>query len=238
MLEIRNLGKRYLRSGEDRQLFWAVSGANMRIDAGDFISIVGESGSGKSTLLSLMAGLLLPDTGEIRWKGRPYSDMSDDALSLLRNTGIGYIPQGEGILHNFSVLENVKLPCFLHRRGRGGEEAGDAEARARFLLERTGIARLGNELPRNLSGGERRRVTIVRGLVMAPDLLIADEPTSDLDARTTMEVMELFRQISQNGTAVVMVTHEPDAASFGNRAFIMESGVLTEGSAMNPLSRA
>jgi ABC-type lipoprotein export system ATPase subunit len=186
------------------------------------VSIIGRSGSGKSTLLNLIAGLLNPTSGSVEMDGRIISTLNDAEVSLYRNSKIGYVSQGQTILSNLTVLDNVRLPFYFFKRD------GDATEKALLLLEQVGILHLAGSYPKQLSGGELRRVSIARALINDPGLLIADEPTSDLDAQTTGEIMQLFRLISQKGTAVLMVTHELDTVSYGKRTFVMVSGVLTE----------
>lgn len=219
LLEVRDLIKKY---GKRASSYIAVNGVNLSVSDNDFISIIGRSGSGKSTLLNLIAGLLNPTSGSVEMDGHIISSLNDKKMSLYRNSKIGYVPQGQSVLGNLTVLDNVRLPFYFFQR------KGDVEKKALSLLEQVGIPHLANSYPKQLSGGELRRVSIARALINEPALLIADEPTGDLDTQTTMEIMELFRRISQNGTAILMVTHELDTVSYGNRTFVMDSGILTE----------
>lgn len=224
LLEIKGLSKEYQRRGK---AFWAVNSVDLSISQGDFVNIIGRSGSGKSTLLNMAAGLLIPTSGSIRLNGTELYSLKDKDISELRNTRLGYIPQGFGTLSALTVFDNVRLPYFLSKR------QGDASGRASFLLDEVGISALADMLPSQLSGGELRRVLIARALMNEPDILIADEPTSDLDVETTKEIMELFARINQNGTTILIVTHELDTLEFGNRVLTMASGQLTEGSHLN-----
>lgn len=219
LLEIIGLSKQYERRDKT---FSAVDNVDLSVSRGDFVSIIGRSGSGKSTLLNMVAGLLIPTWGSIRLEGRDIYALKDKEISELRNSLLGYIPQGFGALSNLTVFDNVRLPYFLAKR------QGDASGRASFLLEEVGISALADMLPSQLSGGELRRVLIARALMNEPDILIADEPTSDLDIQTTKEIMELFARINKNGTTILIVTHEPDTLDFGNRVLTMASGRLTE----------
>jgi len=219
LLDVRNLTKQFNRG---RTTFKAVSGVSLTVAPGDFVSIIGRSGSGKSTLLNLIAGLLKPTSGCIVLDGQDVSSLDDKAVSRYRNATIGYIPQGHSILANLTVLDNVRLPFFLMKY------KGDVTEKAMSLLKEVGIRHLAAMYPGQLSGGELRRVSIARSLINEPVLLMADEPTSDLDAQTTGEIMSLFSRIAQNGTAILMVTHEPDTLDFASRVFRMESGILTE----------
>lgn len=219
LLQASNLKKEYKRS---RESFQAVNDVNLSIGEKDFALITGRSGSGKSTLLNLLVGLLPATQGTVAFKGRNYSDLSDDELSLLRNEQIGFIPQGQSLLPNLTVLDNVLLPYRFYRQGKG------PVAKAVDLLEQMGIPHLRNAYPEELSGGELRRITIVRSLINSPALLLADEPTGDLDPETGDGVMKLFSSVAMNRVAIVLVTHDPEAIRYGNRHWIMEGGRLTE----------
>ncbi|WP_243577999.1 ABC transporter ATP-binding protein [Clostridium minihomine] len=220
LLEIKGLTKQY-KLGE--ALFSAVEQVDLSIDKGDFISIIGRSGSGKSTFLNMLAGLLNPTAGSVELDGMDIYSLKEQEISRLRNTRLGYIPQGSCALSSLTVFDNVRLPFFLSKR------QGDSAGRAAYLLEQVGISHLAEQFPSQLSGGELRRVLIARALMNEPDLLIADEPTSDLDVETTREIMELFGRIHQSGTAILLVTHELDTLEFGNRVLTMASGRLTQG---------
>jgi putative ABC transport system ATP-binding protein len=219
ILKVNGLTKEYKREGT---AFFAVHDVSLQLSAGDFFCITGRSGSGKSTLLNLLAGLLKPTRGSIEIEGRDISSFNDEEASAYRNSKIGYIPQGHSVLTNLTVLDNVRLPYYFFRR------KGDVTDKAMSLLERAGIPHLARSYPKQLSGGELRRVSIARALMNDPVILMADEPTNDLDARTTAEMMKLFREISQKGTAVLMVTHDLEAAQSANRIFKMDMGILTE----------
>jgi len=219
VLEVKDLCKEYMRGSKP---FYAVDHVNFSMEKGDFVSIIGRSGSGKSTMLNLIAGLLDPTEGSITVSGHELSGMNDDELSLMRNTVLGYVPQGQTVLGNLSVLDNVRLPFYFHNRD------GESTTHALELLERVGIAHLAESLPRELSGGELRRVSIARALMCSHDLLILDEPTGDLDPETTTEIMELLRKLASEGTAVLMVTHELDTTGYGDRTYVMDRGILTE----------
>jgi putative ABC transport system ATP-binding protein len=217
LLELRELTKEYKRGG---RAFGAVNGANLSVEPGDFISIIGRSGSGKTTLLNMGAGLLTPTRGSVFFEGKDIYALGDKEISFLRNGKIGYVPQGQSLLSNFTVFDNVCIPWFLFKR------EGDVEGRAFILLEKVGISHLASSYPRELSGGEMRRGAIARALINEPRLLIADEPTGDLDAQTTAEIMRLFSDIAREGTAVLIVTHELDTLDYGNKTYSMDAGNL------------
>jgi putative ABC transport system ATP-binding protein len=217
LLELKEVSKEYKRGG---RAFNAVNEVSLSVEPGDFISIIGRSGSGKSTLLNMSAGLLHPTGGTVLFEGNDIHRMRDKEISFLRNEKIGYVPQGQSLLSNFTVFDNVCIPWFLFKR------EGDAEGRAFILLEKVGISHLAASYPRELSGGEMRRAAIARSLINEPRLLIADEPTGDLDVETTAEIMELFSRIAGEGTAVLIVTHELDTVQYGNKTYSMDAGNL------------
>ncbi len=221
-LEIKNLRKDYSR-GETT--FSAVKDVNLEVNGGDFISVVGHSGSGKSTLLNLIAGLLLPTSGEILLDGENTIFSSDEKASKLRNTVIGHVPQGQSLLSNLTVFDNVRLPYYLSDRD------GDPSDQVHELLKGLGIESLAGSYPNSLSGGEARRVAIARALINKPAILLADEPTSDLDSENTGEIMSLFKHIAKEGTAVIMVTHDQRTTNAVDRSYTMEDGILTYQSA-------
>ncbi|MDR1943888.1 MAG: ABC transporter ATP-binding protein [Synergistaceae bacterium] len=217
MLEATGLKKEYRRAGAP---FLAVNDVSLSIGEGEFVCVMGRSGSGKSTLLNMLAGTLSPTSGDISFRGRKYSSLTDRALSALRGAKIGYIMQGMCVLPNFTVLQNVTIPHFFNKLH------SNPEGRALFLLEQAGIPHLAQQYPSSLSGGELRRVSIARALFNSPELLIADEPTSDLDDETTSFIMRLFESITRDGASILIVTHDSDAAARRCRRYSMESGAL------------
>lgn len=219
LLEVRELSKVY-ESGTSR--FSAVGSVNFSVDRSELVSIIGRSGSGKSTLLNMITGLIKPTAGEVLLNGKRVHSLNDKEGSFYRNSQIGYVPQGQSILSNFSVIDNVRLPFFLSKR------EGDPSEKAFSLLEQVGILHLAHRQPSQLSGGELKRVVIARALINSPALLIADEPTSDLDHQTTKEILELLSSFSKMETAVLAVTHEADVTNYCNRTLLMEAGKLIE----------
>ena len=216
-LEVKDIKKDYKRG--DRT-FSAVKDVNLTVGSGDFISIAGHSGSGKSTLLNLIAGLLVPTSGEILIDGENAANASDEKASKLRNTLIAHVPQGQSLLSNLTVFDNVRLPFYLSNRD------GDPSDEVKKLLKDLGIGHLSDSYPSSLSGGEARRVAIARALINKPSLLLADEPTSDLDSENTDEIISLFKRIAKEGTAVIMVTHDLRTVKAADRSYTMENGVL------------
>jgi putative ABC transport system ATP-binding protein len=219
LLDAQELRKNYRRGDLE---FTAVNGVSFSISEGELLCITGSSGSGKTTLLNMITGLLPPDSGRVFFEGAELTAMEDTPLSFLRNAKIAYIPQGRGILANFSVLDNVRLPFYLHPR------KGEATARANALLAEMGIAHLSGQYPDRLSGGELRRVAIARSLINAPRLLVADEPTGDLDPENSLGVMRLFSRVAAAGTAVLLVTHDTENIRHASRRLKMEAGSLID----------
>lgn len=224
MLEFVNLTKEYQRGGRN---FRAVNNVNLQIESGGFVNIIGRSGSGKSTLLNLAAGMLTPTSGSVILDGEDISRKTDSALSFIRNNKIGFIPQGVSALPNLTVRENILLPFYLYPHG------GDGEGRAYLLMGSMRIEHLADSYPSELSGGELRRVIIARAVMNSPKLIIADEPTSDLDINSAREVMEIFSRINSEGTAILMVSHDLDNLKYGRQVFTMSEGTLTEGNTYN-----
>lgn len=228
MLRAEGISKNYYRKRDGSNVFTAVQPTDFELPAGQVTEITGRSGSGKSTLLNLLAGLLAPSAGKVWLDDTDLYALPDGALSRLRNRRIGVIPQGQSGLHSLTVLENVLLPARLYGRGPA------PEARARQLLERVGIADLADVRPGDLSGGEMRRMAIARALILEPDLLLADEPTGDLDDENTAAVLELLRDTARQGAAVLLVTHEAGAAQYADAVYRMDGGRLTREGAEHP----
>ncbi|WP_338945694.1 ABC transporter ATP-binding protein [Fusobacterium pseudoperiodonticum] len=220
MLEIKNISKSYNRQGKD---FFAVKDVNLNISDGDFIHIIGRSGSGKSTFLNIVAGLLSADKGSLSLDGTNYMELSDEEKSEFRNKNIGFIPQSPALLSYLNVLENIRLPYDMY------EKDGDSEGKARYFLNELGLEHLAKSYPKELSGGELRRIIIARALMTEPKILIADEPTSDLDIEATKEVMDLLKKINEKGTTVLVVTHELDTLKYGKKVYTMSEGILEDG---------
>ncbi|WP_295149856.1 ABC transporter ATP-binding protein [uncultured Peptoniphilus sp.] len=217
IIKTENLSKSFKRGSNT---LFAVKNVNFTLEEGDFVNIIGRSGSGKSTFLNLLSGLLKPTEGKIFAKGKDMSDFSDREISKYRNEVIGFVPQSLGTLPNLNVLENVSLPYYLFKRDDFAYE------KAAMLLDEMGILHLKDDFPKNLSGGELKRVLIARSMINSPELLILDEPTSDLDKNTTMEIMDLLKKINSKGTALIIVTHELDILKYGNTLCQMEDGSL------------
>ena len=219
LLQTKNLSRTFIRNGSD---FFAVKDADFNINASDFVFIVGRSGSGKTTLLNLISGILDPTSGTVSFEDKDITLMSDTEKSYYRNESIGFVPQSLGALPNLSVLDNVRVPFFLFKRD------GDTEGRALSLLEVMGIAHLKDEMPKNLSGGESKRMLIARALMNAPKLLIADEPTGNLDPETAANIVSILKDTCKAGTTVIMSTHNINLLDqFPGKVYRCHEGELT-----------
>jgi putative ABC transport system ATP-binding protein len=218
MIEVSGLVKTYPAGQKEFRLF---DGLSFSSDKWEFILITGRSGSGKTTLLNILGGLTRPTAGSVKINGREIDRMDDAESSAFRSKTIGFVFQFPGLLSALSALENVTLPQTL-----AGYPA-DADA-GRALLDRVGLSGKEDASPAYLSGGELKRVAIARALVNRPALILADEPTADLDVETEREIMELFAGIHAAGTTIVMVTHNPDLTSYASRVLRLEQGGLTE----------
>lgn len=206
MLELRDLTKTYAGRTVLSQL-------SHRFAPGRFVAIMGESGVGKSTLLNLIAGLDAPDSGEVLVDGKPMSALDDDAATRLRRTRMGFIFQAFHVLPHLTLQQNVALPLLLNR---------EATARAREMLAAVGLEGRGDDFPRQLSGGELQRVAIARALVHRPALLLADEPTGNLDPDTAQGILSLLRtEIKANGAGAIMVTHSHAAAGMADEVLLL-----------------
>ena len=217
LLKTKSLSKSFARG---RNSFFAVKNVDFSISASDFVFIVGRSGSGKTTFLNLISGVLDPTQGQVFFEDEDISSMSDTAKSFYRNESIGFVPQSLAYLPNLSVFDNVRVPFFLFNRD------GDSEGRALSLLELMDIAHLKNEMPQNLSGGEVKRMLIARALMNSPKLLIADEPTANLDKETSETVMNLIKSVNKLGTAVLIVTHDSEILDENSNIYRMDDGEL------------
>ena len=200
----------------------ALKGVNLSFNAGDFVTIMGPSGGGKTTLLNLLAGLDLPDRGQIYLQERKVSDLSDHDLTLLRRKEIGFVFQFFNLMPTLTIQENVELPLLL---AHSSKTQGN---RVQTLLEYVGLWNRAQSFPAELSGGEMQRVAIARALVHQPVILLADEPTGNLDSENGQKIIELMKRAATDfNTTVILVTHNPQIAEFGNRHFEIRDGKLT-----------
>lgn len=221
MIELQNASKTY-ETGE--LTVRAVDTTDLHMESTDMVVILGRSGSGKTTLLSLIGGLTKPTSGHVFINGTDIWTLNDKALSEFRNQNIGFIFQFSSLLPTLNAVDNLMLPTIFDRSGKTGEN----RARAKALLERVGLQDRMDLFPSQLSGGEQRRVAIARALMNAPQILLADEPTGDLDEETEGEIIQIFQEVNKEGTGILMVTHNSELTSAADRTFRMASGVLTE----------
>jgi len=231
VIEIAGVKKVY-RMGENE--VFALRGVDLTVNQGELVAIMGSSGSGKSTLMNILGCLDTPTAGSYRLDGIRVDGMSRNALADLRNEKLGFIFQGFNLLARTSAVENVELPLLYDRRNRWK----NPRALAVDALTRVGLgARLDHE-PSELSGGQQQRVAIARALVTQPALLLADEPTGNLDSRTSVEVMALFQELNEQGITVIVVTHEPDIAQYAHRVVEIRDGRIVRDQAVAEPRRA
>jgi len=210
--------RKIYRQGEND--ITALAGVSLDIAKGSFVVIMGPSGSGKSTLLHLIGGLDRPSSGDLLVDGRLIGQMSDDEVTLFRRTKVGFVFQFFNLLPTLTALENVTLPFVLD-----GVSKGEADRRARSILEKVGLEQRRDHLPEELSGGEIQRVAMARALAFDPPILLADEPTGNLDSKNGDAILSLLRKIKEErGCTVVMVTHSDEAASYGERIIFLRDG--------------
>jgi putative ABC transport system ATP-binding protein len=210
LVEVHGLHKQYTTGAGVYPVLREVS---LRIDAGEFVCVMGPSGSGKSTFMNILGCLDVPTAGTYRLDGQDTSQLTSDQLAGLRNRFIGFVFQGFNLLPRASLVDNVALPLVY-----AGVSRREREAQARRLLARVGLEGQAQRLPSQISGGQQQRVAIARALANTPRLLLADEPTGNLDTATSHEIMELFAQLNEaEGITIVLVTHEADVARFGHR---------------------
>jgi len=206
----------------------ALRGVSLRVEPGDYVAVVGPSGSGKSTLMHLLGGLDRPTSGRLLIGGRDVATLSPAEMARLRNTTIGFVFQSFHLLARTSAVDNVALPL-VYRGLRGGER----RRRARTTLERVGLGHRLDHRPNQLSGGEQQRVAIARALVTDPSVLLADEPTGNLDSATGLAVLNLLQELNaEQGVALVVVTHDRDIAARARRQIVMRDGEIIEDSAI------
>ncbi len=222
MLVIKDVWKVYDIGGEKLE---ALRSVNLEVEKGSFISIVGHSGSGKTTLLSVIGGLTEPTKGNVSIDGADVWKLNDAGLSALRNEKVGFIFQFASLIPTLRVIDNVTLPVIFHK---GNHK--DVYARAEEVLSVLGLSGKLNSFPSELSGGQQRRVAIARAFTNRPAIVLADEPTGDLDAQSEAEVMEFFSEINEKEkTTFLLVTHNMDLAGMTDRIYRMRDGVLTNG---------
>jgi putative ABC transport system ATP-binding protein len=216
LISTTNLWKTYVMGSEE---IHALRGVSINIDRGEYVAIMGPSGSGKSTLMNLIGCLDTPTRGSYLLNGKEVAAMNDDELARIRNEEIGFVFQTFNLLPRATALHNVELPLVY-----AGVSAKDRQERARQALEKVELMPRANHRPNELSGGQRQRVAIARALVNNPSILLADEPTGNLDSKTGVEIMAVFERLHQAGNTIVLVTHEADIAAHAHRVIHIRDG--------------
>ena len=218
MIELENVTKIYEMGN---QQVAALGGVSLSIDEGEIVAIMGRSGSGKSTMMNLIGCLDVPTSGRYVLDGEDVGRLSDDRLAAVRNRKIGFVFQTFNLLPRLSALENVALPLVY-----AGKNKVDRLQKAEQMMERVGLGDRMNHKPNELSGGQGQRVAIARAMINDPSIILADEPTGNLDSKTSQEIMELFRQIHEDGNTVIVVTHEADIAKHARRIIRLMDGLV------------
>ena len=220
MIDIQDLCKFY-QVGDDRVR--ALDHATLHISPREFVSIIGPSGSGKSTLMNIIGCLDVADAGVYKLDGLPIGEYSENELAHIRNKKIGFVFQSFNLIPKLSAEENVELPLIYQKVPRG-----ERQQRVREALERVGLTKRARHLPTELSGGQQQRVAIARALVTRPSLILADEPTGNLDSKTSQEIMDMFHELHRQGNTIVLITHDPGVARQAERAIHILDGRITE----------
>jgi putative ABC transport system ATP-binding protein len=218
LIEIKDLKRGYNMGQEE---VWALNGVSLQVEKGDFVAIMGHSGSGKSTLLNVLGCLDVPTSGSYALDGIAVAGMNRAALARVRNQKIGFIFQSFNLLARTTARENIELPMLYNPTAPRGKALHD---RAEYLLDQVGLGDRMLHTPSQLSGGQQQRVAIARALMNNPPLLLADEPTGNLDSHATADIMQFFQKLNEQGQTIVMVTHEVEVAAFAKRKVIMRDG--------------
>jgi putative ABC transport system ATP-binding protein len=216
VIEVENLSRTYRLGGEDVH---ALRGVSVSVERGEYLAIMGPSGSGKTTFMNILGLLDTPTGGSYVLNGRQVSGLGDSELSDIRNREIGFVFQTFNLMPDATALHNVELPMVYARSARG-----ERRERAMEAIERVGLARRAKHRPVELSGGERQRIAIARALVNRPSVIMADEPTGNLDSATGVEIMKVFAELSAAGNTIVLITHEPDIAAHARRLIRLRDG--------------
>ena len=223
ILKLTDICKDYIQGKEPVRV---LKNVNLTVEKGDYIAIMGPSGSGKTTLMNLIGCLDVPTSGTYELDGRNLKDLSDDELADIRNKHIGFVFQSFYLLPKLDALENVALPLLY-----GGVPQKERRRRAEEALKAVGLGERIHFLPNQLSGGQCQRVAIARAMVSDPDILLADEPTGALDTKAGNQIMEIFRELSDRGMTILMITHEPDIAACADKTYYILDGELTSSAA-------
>jgi len=219
LIELKNITKTYVTGELNYQ---ALKGIDLTINPNDYLALMGTSGSGKSTLMNIIGALDIPTTGEYLLRNKPVHELDDNEISEFRNKEIGFVFQTFNLLPKLSALENVALPLLYTE----GIERGERESKAKEMLELVGLGDKLLNKPNEMSGGQRQRVAIARALVNSPSLILADEPTGNLDSKTSDSIMDLFSNLHNNGQTILLVTHEKEIAEFAQRTIVLKDGII------------
>ena len=221
VISVRTLVKTYVVGEVEVR---ALRGVDLEVQQGEFVAVTGPSGSGKSTFMHIIGCLDRPTSGQYFLDGQDVSRMTKDQLAAIRNRKIGFVFQGFNLLSRTSALDNVELPLLY---GGNARKAAERHARAMEVLKAVGLENRADHHPNQLSGGQQQRVAIARSLINNPSILLADEPTGNLDTRTSIEVMDIFQRLNrERGITVMLITHEPDIAEYGTRTVAFRDGVV------------
>jgi len=220
MIQLKNVSKSY-QMGETKVI--ALENADMKINQGEFLVILGPSGSGKSTLMHIASGLDRPDTGQVIWDNKNIAEFSNQKLAQLRNKKIGFVFQQFHLLKKANVLENVLLPTQYSNHEITKD---DLKLKAKEILKKVGLADRIEHNPNQLSGGEQQRVAIARALINDPEIIFTDEPTGNLDSKTGKQILEILKQLNQEGITIIAVTHDPQAARYATRKIKIIDGKI------------
>ena len=223
IIELKDIRKTYDLGGE---IVHALNGVSLTIHRGEFVAIMGASGSGKSTMMNMLGCLDKPTSGDYIFEGEHIANLTKDQYADFRNRKIGFVFQGFNLLPRTSAIDNVIVPLYYNRGG--SKKKSEFYAKARVLLEKVGLGKRMNHVPSKLSGGQQQRVAIARALVNDPQIIFADEPTGNLDTKTSIEVMALFQELNDSGITIILVTHEPDIAEYCTRIVVMRDGNIIE----------
>ena len=222
VIDIQGITKTYVNGKLSVPVLY---GIDLQVNKGEFVSIMGPSGSGKSTFMNILGCLDRPTTGSYRLNGDEVAILSDDELAFVRNKQIGFVFQSFNLLTKLTALENVALPMIY-----AGMDKKSRNERAAALLSSVGLGDRMDHLPSELSGGQRQRVAIARALANNPAIIMADEPTGNLDSKSTIDVMNIFRGLYEEGRTIILVTHEPEIATYASRNVVLRDGLIVEDS--------